>query len=97
MAEEATCEGEHRGEDDVDSGAVDVEHDPEVDGDAAQHGEEGHEGPIGRVQRDLEGGGGGTHQNLSWTNVCNLDYFCIKCGILHKPADHSVALMKVCL
>lgn len=48
-----TCEGENRREDDVNSSTVDVKHDPEVDGDAAQDGEAIHEGPERRVQRDL--------------------------------------------
>lgn len=56
--EKPTCEGEHGGEDDVDPGAVDVKHDPKVDGYAAQNGETAHKGPIWRVQGDLDGDGG---------------------------------------
>lgn len=48
-----TCEGENRREDDMNSSTVDVKHDPEVDGNAAQDGEAIHEGPERCVQRDL--------------------------------------------
>lgn len=50
-----TGEGEGRGEDDMDPGAVDVEHDAEVDGYAAQHCKTVDEGPVGGIQRDLTG------------------------------------------
>lgn len=60
-----TGEGEDGGEEDVDPGAVDVEQDPEVDGDGAQDREAVDEGPVGRLQGDLSNGDtpGGTRHS----------------------------------
>ena len=38
----------------MDAGAVNVEHDAEIDGHAAQHRKTVHKGPVGGLQGDLQ-------------------------------------------
>lgn len=66
MAGRLTGEGEHWGEDDVDSSTVDVKHDAKVDGYAAQNCKTVDEGPVRCIQRDLTNGGG------EWQKVSSL-------------------------
>lgn len=61
-----TSEGKHWREDDVNPATVEVKHDAEVNGYAAQNCKAVDKGPEGGIQRDLttkrwrRGGGGGT-------------------------------------
>lgn len=60
-----TSEGKHRGEDDMNPATVEVKHDAEVNGNAAQNCKAVDEGPEGSIQRDLTTQRRRRHQKIS--------------------------------